>query len=439
MAYYLIEDFRSGLDVRRSPWSSSAGTLQVLTDAHITRGGEIEKRKAFVEVGTFPQFTYGLAADRDGLVTFSSDANQGPMPPGVRHQILQSPTTAGMVGVETTTLFTGRLYVVGNYGDGQQWHFYDGNLVQDWGAGKVQPYMVNNAGIAQHLANVINARGEYSASVVGNSVHITGAPGEDFEVSAVPQNAPGGVDDQALVVNIVQQPVAPVAGVPAKGEFAIIGGKAGSGNQIDHVRVYNGGSYVDLIASPIPFDAAGPNYTALNVVSAINSRSHLTGYRAQSIVSRVIIYSSDSAGGASNGLVIQAKASGQVVLADGSFRITGGSSGGTDNISSILADGTEILGATIDWATSNTATAEAVAAQIRAYASSPKYTAWADGESVRVSRETVRSDDPATITLAVMVNGSLGSGTAPPPPVKDDPDWGKLPPERPDEFYYVIP
>lgn len=436
MAYYLIEDFRSGLDVRRSPWSSPAGTLQVLNDAHITRGGEVEKRKAFVEMGVFPAGTFGLAADKDGLVTFGSAANPGTLPAQVRYQRLQSPNNVAMTGVEATTLFTGRLYTVARFSDQQQWHFYDGSQVEDWGAGEVQPYMVNNAGIAQHLADVINARGEYSASVVGNSVHITGAPGDDFDVSAVPSNVPGGVDDQSLVVNVVQQPVAPVAGVPAKGEFAIIGGQSGSGNQIDHVRVYNGGSYVDLIASPIPFDAAGPNYTALNVVSAINNRSHITGYRAQSIVSRVIIYSSDSTGGMSNGLVIQAKASGRVVLADGSFRITGGTSGGADSITSILANGAEILGETVIWATSNTATAEAVAAQIRAYASSPKYTAWADGEAVRVSRETVRSDDPATITLTVTATGALGSGSAPPPPVTEDPDWGKKPPDRygPDEL-----
>lgn len=439
MAYYLIEDFRSGLDVRRSPWSSPAGTLQVLNDAHITRGGEIEKRKAFVEMGVFPAGTFGLAADKDGLVTFGSAATPGALPAQVRYQRLQSPNGAQMIGVDATTLFTGRLYTVARFADGKQWHFYDGRQVEDWGAGEVQPYMANNAGIAQHLADIINARGEYSATVVGNSVHITGAPGDDFEVTAVPSNVPGGVDDQALVVNVVQQPIAPVAGVPAKGEFAIIGGKAGSGNQIDHVRVYNGGSYVDLITSPIPFDAAGPSYTALNVVSAINNRSHITGYRATSIVSRVIIYSSDSAGSAANGFVIQAKASGQVVLADGSFRITGGSSGGTDSISSIKANGVEILGATINWDTSNTATAEAVAAQIRAYSSNPKYTALADGESVRVSRETVRSDDPAIITLSVTVNGSFGSGNAPPPPVKDDPDWGKPPPiwgDRPPEIPY---
>ena len=431
MAYYLIEDFRSGLDVRRSPWSSPAGTLQVLNDGHITRGGEIEKRKAFVEMGTFPATTFGLAADKDGLVTFGSAASPGVLPSGITYQRLQSPNGADMTGVDAVTLFTGDLYVVARYTDGEQWHFYDGDLVEDWGAGEVQPYMVNNAGIAAHLASLINARGDYNASVIGNTVRIEGAPGEDFTVTAEPSNINGGVNDQSLTVNIIQQPVTPIAGTPANGEFAVIGGASGTGNQIDHVRVYNGGSHVDLIGSAIPFDPAGANYTALNVVSAINNLTGTHGYRALSIVSRVVIYSSDAAGGSSNGLVVQAQSSGAVVLADGSFRITGGSSGGGGNISSILANGAEILGATVNWGASNTATAAAIAAQIRAHASSPKYTAVADGEAVRIAPALVRSDQPATITMTITTGGDLTTSAAPPPPVVTDPDWDNPPPPRP--------
>ena len=44
MAYVLIEDFRGGLDARRSDVTATPGTLITLKNAHITRGGEIEKR-----------------------------------------------------------------------------------------------------------------------------------------------------------------------------------------------------------------------------------------------------------------------------------------------------------------------------------------------------------------------------------------------------------
>jgi hypothetical protein len=48
MAYYLIDDFRNGLDLRRSSEMAVAGTVRELTNAAVNEGGEIEKRKAFV-------------------------------------------------------------------------------------------------------------------------------------------------------------------------------------------------------------------------------------------------------------------------------------------------------------------------------------------------------------------------------------------------------
>lgn len=49
MPYVVIEDFRFGLDTRRHPLVSPPGTLQTLTNAHINRGGEIEKRYGFTD------------------------------------------------------------------------------------------------------------------------------------------------------------------------------------------------------------------------------------------------------------------------------------------------------------------------------------------------------------------------------------------------------
>ena len=47
MPYILVEDFRGGLDTRRMNVTATPGTLVTLENAHITRGGEIEKRPAF--------------------------------------------------------------------------------------------------------------------------------------------------------------------------------------------------------------------------------------------------------------------------------------------------------------------------------------------------------------------------------------------------------
>jgi len=49
MAYYMTENFSAGVDTRRHPLAAPAGTLRDMRNLHITPGGEIEKRKAFVE------------------------------------------------------------------------------------------------------------------------------------------------------------------------------------------------------------------------------------------------------------------------------------------------------------------------------------------------------------------------------------------------------
>lgn len=49
MAYFIVDNFASGLDLRRSIEVAPAGTLRVLRNAFVNEGGEIEKAKAFVK------------------------------------------------------------------------------------------------------------------------------------------------------------------------------------------------------------------------------------------------------------------------------------------------------------------------------------------------------------------------------------------------------
>lgn len=71
-----IQNFKYGLDTRRSVLSSQLGTLVTLENAFVNQGAEIEQRKAFVKVGSIPlgalQPTYDLLATTSGLVTFGS-------------------------------------------------------------------------------------------------------------------------------------------------------------------------------------------------------------------------------------------------------------------------------------------------------------------------------------------------------------------------------
>lgn len=66
-----INNFKAGLDTRRSILSSQPGTLMVLNNAHINEGGEVEKRKAFFRQ-PLPSNTFGLLATGEEILTFGS-------------------------------------------------------------------------------------------------------------------------------------------------------------------------------------------------------------------------------------------------------------------------------------------------------------------------------------------------------------------------------
>src|SRR5882672_7681141 len=74
MPYFLIQDFSQGLDTRKSPATLPAGSLRYANNVHITRGGEIEKRKAFVPICTLPGGSVGLTSDKDNLIVFGNGA-----------------------------------------------------------------------------------------------------------------------------------------------------------------------------------------------------------------------------------------------------------------------------------------------------------------------------------------------------------------------------
>jgi hypothetical protein len=80
MAYIIVENFKGGLDTRRSVLASAPGTLSKAENVHVSRGGELEKRKAFVAVDigvdtehTHPfEGTYGLESTGDGATVFTT-------------------------------------------------------------------------------------------------------------------------------------------------------------------------------------------------------------------------------------------------------------------------------------------------------------------------------------------------------------------------------
>lgn len=129
MPYFAIEDFRAGMDTRRMAVLSVPGSLLSLVNGHINRGGEIEKRLAFVPQITMPAGTFGLAAVGGTLYTFGSVGSvafPAGTPANMVYQQLAHPSGAAMAKVLQVSAFAGKPYVIAQYDDGTIYHFYNG-------------------------------------------------------------------------------------------------------------------------------------------------------------------------------------------------------------------------------------------------------------------------------------------------------------------------
>jgi len=124
MPYLVVDNFSAGLDSRRSALSSKDGTLTILKNAHITRGGEIEKRKAFAQFASLPANTFGLETTADKVYVFGS-VTAPVMPSGVTYQRLQHPYSmvADMTKVVWSTVYGGLPFVIAEFADGQRFSY----------------------------------------------------------------------------------------------------------------------------------------------------------------------------------------------------------------------------------------------------------------------------------------------------------------------------
>lgn len=283
MPYTFVEDFRGGLDTRRSIVAGVPGTLVALNNAHITRGGEIEKRKSFVSTYTLPAGTLDLAAAASSLYVFGHAADPG-VPSGVTYHRLQHPDAGRTLSkVLDWDVFDGKMYAIGQFDDGSIHHFYDGARVVDWDEGVVRSGMSDTDGIAEHLKNLIDASDDYTATRSGSVITVTGVSEDDFAVETFAENVAGGTDDQTLTATVVRSAVAGApevlptctiqitggtANVAAIGSWQITGGSAGAGNEITSIPV---GSCDMLAGTPVPWNTSHAQ-TAADLAAALNAR-----------------------------------------------------------------------------------------------------------------------------------------------------------------------
>lgn len=206
MAYIFIQDFKGGLDRRRMREVAPAGTLWTCENAHITRGAEIEKAKAWVARYALPAGTFGFGFIPGGNPTvFGSSAEPGGMPAGVTYQRLQHPDGLAMSEVLCISEYEGAFYVVARFNDDTVHHFYDGEWVADWWNGVFRPSMSSTDDMAEHLRALVDAHDSFTATRVGSVITIEGPDNEAFTVTCTATNGEGNADDtQSLTTTVIQ-------------------------------------------------------------------------------------------------------------------------------------------------------------------------------------------------------------------------------------------
>ena len=133
MAYFTITDFAAGLDLRRSSLTAPAGTLRKLTNCHVTPGGEIEKRFAFVPFFSVPANSKGLLELQGKLYTFVPGGSTTTDPVGPWDVGTMELNCSSIEQIIDYDFFVNKVFVVA-YVDGNTTdpvHFFDGIVVPD--------------------------------------------------------------------------------------------------------------------------------------------------------------------------------------------------------------------------------------------------------------------------------------------------------------------
>lgn len=276
------------------------GTAWTIKNGHISRGGDIQRRKKFVkQSGSFPSTTSGLYAINETLYTNGYDAAQAVnVPPGITHILTQHPIPSTAIQRTLDAKgFDGKLYSVIEFVDGNIYHFYDTNRVTDWDT--LAATIGSNNAIAAALADAIDNSGVVSASSAGPVITITSSiPGTAFTITQSTVNN-GSNPDQTitLVETVANAPaVAQVYTATIGGTFeaadqftitingteiyTVTGGASGTGTSVltFKKKIYSTASanlYFSALNAPTQW-ISGVDYGFINMASQIAGQETLT-------------------------------------------------------------------------------------------------------------------------------------------------------------------
>lgn len=327
MPDFTIGTFKFGMDQRRARAAGAVSTLWDLENAHITRGGDIQRCKAFVPTYTLPAGCFGLVAIGSTLFVFGSQSAPA-VPPGVVYQqLVPAGGTANMLRVVDAVAFLGKTYVIAEYDDGNVYHFYDGSRVTDWDA--ISQANCSQATLAAYFVEKLAGDPTVSAVAYGTTILLTSLiPGVATTVTAT------GGGGQTATATVVQAAVAAAPEVASHGSVTITAGATNNG-QVSQITVDG----VPIMAAPVSW--FGDNSQTANAVAVqVNNKSTTTGYFAAASGNVVNIIANPGQGTAPNGKAVAATVTGAVAVN------TANMAGGVNAVAAVAQVVTVALGGT---------------------------------------------------------------------------------------------
>lgn len=304
MAYAEIKDFRQGLDTTRDPIVGDSGTLHECINAHITRGGDVQSAKAFVEDTVLASGSFGLhKGPNKKLYVFGSDAAPTNLPGHIIYQRLQHASSGDMVALLDAENYNGVVTALAEFDDGNIYAYYDGARITDWDTQAAA--IMDNEAITQYLTEKIDDITGISASRSGLVITVTGTPGTAYTIAST-ETGTGTIADAT-----VQAAVAETAEVVATGSFEITGGfyLEGGANNISSITADG----TELLDANVEF-ITNVESTALSVVNAINAGTDTHGYSASRSAAVITISAPAGTGATANGDVLAVTANGALTV-----------------------------------------------------------------------------------------------------------------------------
>ena len=380
-----LTGFNSGINQagERSdiPWKN--GFVHDAINGVFTRAGNFEQRKSFIDdTAPLASDVFGLEVVASGIFLFSSNA--GAVSPGNSIIILVHPDGAqfNLTKIHWSTVFTGKIYVIAEFDDGNVFHYYDAALVPVWTEGIIRGTTDTIIEIGTRVAAQINDDPEYVATFDGSTkIAIFRNDGAAFDL----------VEDKTTVIGTLSQATSTVFG---GGTEVLATGTVDFKEMVANSTIFDcrvgGRSIIDVVAT-----SPGVTTIASVLSSAVNNFTSVPNFTAGTPVSTQMKLTAESGSGtAPNDDAILILTDG-VVCTTGLIEITGvaGSMTSVSVSDEETPGGRELLNAAVPFNTDVNTTAIDLAASINAVADR-FYFAVAKDEFVFIGSNTVDTNFP---------------------------------------------